>query len=117
MIFIKRYKTYISAVVLAVQISILGISTLHSHIHHSHSTNGISFSSSSDSDKVTDPFIDETGRCKIFEFIQSVSNTLISDLHYFTTPVNTKIVLHQNSQDFFSSSLKFVYGLRAPPVL
>jgi hypothetical protein len=117
MIFIDRFKKYISAFILAVQISILGISALHTHVHHALAANELSFSSLYDSNQVTDPFLDENGKCKIFEFVQSVSNFLISNPNYYITPLNTKIVLKQSGQDFFFSTPKITNGLRAPPVL
>jgi hypothetical protein len=117
MILIQRYKTYISAIVLAAQISILGISVLHTHVRHIHEIKEISFSDKISSEHIADPFLDENGKCKIFEFVQSVSKFLISEPNYCLAPLNTKTVLRQNNQDFVQSSSKLVYGLRAPPVL
>jgi len=113
----QKHKKYVSAFVLAAQISILGISVLHTHVRHIHEIKEISFSDKISSEHIADPFLDENGKCKIFEFVQSVSKFLISGPNYCLAPLNTKIVLKQSGQDFFFSTPKIANGFRAPPVL
>ncbi|MFA3781661.1 hypothetical protein ABRY23_01195 [Melioribacteraceae bacterium 4301-Me] len=113
----KKYIKYTAVINLTVQLLIIGISSLHYHNLYNLSFNNIASLSSNDAVKVSDPFLSNSGQCKLLEFIHTTYNTIITPSFAALSLYNIKIIDKVLDYQFYKSFYGFSSSLRAPPAL
>lgn len=114
--FRKEYIKHIAAINLAVQFLILGISSFHYHNPFNFTFSSTTLFSSTNTVKISDPFLSDTGQCRLLEFIHTTYSTLITP-HFSSIFFNDiKIISRFLDYPFYQSFQGYHSSLRAPPV-